>query len=87
MPRSVVQSILNRERSTQGRRQLVLARVRAGFGRMVPAAMVAATRRMSAQFRPFTLPPTSGQRCFRTPARPNTWRRFEDRSRMRGTKA
>ena len=36
---------------------------------MVPAAMVAATRRMSAQFRSirstFTLPPTSGRRGFR----------------------
>ena len=49
---------------------------RSWLGRMVPAAMVAATRRMSAQFRPirstFTLPPTSGRRCFGTPARSNT---------------
>ena len=39
---------------------------------MVPAAMVAANRRMSAQLRSirstFTLPPTSGRRRFGTPA-------------------
>ena len=46
------------------------------LGRMVPAAMVAATRRMSAQFlsirSAFTLPPTRGRSCFGTPARSNT---------------
>ena len=46
------------------------------LGRRVPAAMVAATRRMSAQFRSirstFTLPPTSGRSSFGTPARSNT---------------
>ena len=56
---------------------------------MVPAAMVDATRRMSAQFlsirSAFTLPPTSGRSCFGTPARSNTYSRFDGRSRMRGT--
>ena len=46
------------------------------LGRMVPAAMVAATRRMSVQFLSirfaFTLPATSGPRCFGTPVPANT---------------
>ena len=81
----------------QGGRQLVLARIvrracaGSGSAARVPAARVATTRRMSAQLPSlrftFTLPPTSGRRCFGTPARSNTWRRLEGRSRMRGTNA
>ena len=83
---SVVHSIMNSERSMRPTSRRAAASSfwrgyaaslrRSWLGRMVPAAMVAATRRMSAQFRSirstFTLPPTSGRRCFGTPARSNT---------------
>ena len=57
----------------------------------LPAAIVAAMRKMSDQFLAIrsglTVPPTNERNVFGTPARSNTWRRFEGRSRMRGTNA
>ena len=101
MAGSVIQSIMNKERSTRPTsrgaaassfwRGYAASLRRIWLGRMVPAAMVAAMRKMSDQFLAIrsglTVPPTNERNVFGTLARSNTWRRFEGRSRMRGMNA
>ena len=79
---SPIDSIMNRERSMRPTsrsadassfwRGYAASLRKSWLGRMVPAAMVAATRKFRSIRSTFTLPPTRGRRCFGTPARSNT---------------